>query len=388
MKNKIKLIAIAKDEAAYLPAWIFHHLYFGFDEIDIYVNNTTDNTRELQGALSHNTQVNFINGDQFFKEDIASPQAAAYFYGLQSAKKDEFTHVLCLDIDEFWTPKNFKDSIQDCLAKVGGDVISFEWLNKHSEEIPFGNTFDYVLIGSKGSHVKSIFSTDLKIKKVGAHNIVSSNAINKLADGSIFDFKNKMNSTIPESKKSPYLKDYFIVHRMFRSEMEYVSLLGRGRPSQTGALFKNNRPGYCVSKKLTEFKPDALLLDKYNKEMSLLLSNKNIKDVIEKGKAFVESRHEHVLSLIEHAPLTELNTLKKLLKNVTLTAVKESFNIFKSSKLSNSDINALKSIAIKLEKNNVTDAYKLMLIAHKNRPAGRLIKNKIAYYEKIIKAMS
>lgn len=48
MAMKVKLVAIAKDEAAYLPDWIFHHLYFGFDSIDIYVNNTTDNTYDLK----------------------------------------------------------------------------------------------------------------------------------------------------------------------------------------------------------------------------------------------------------------------------------------------------------------------------------------------------
>lgn len=48
---KIKLVAIAKDEAAYLPEWIFHHLYFGFDQIDIYVNNTSDNTFALGEQL-------------------------------------------------------------------------------------------------------------------------------------------------------------------------------------------------------------------------------------------------------------------------------------------------------------------------------------------------
>ena len=29
----VKIIAIAKDEGAYLAEWIHHHLYFGFSEI-------------------------------------------------------------------------------------------------------------------------------------------------------------------------------------------------------------------------------------------------------------------------------------------------------------------------------------------------------------------
>ena len=43
MKPKIKLVAIAKNEAAYLPQWI-HHFLVGFNEIEIYINDTTDNS--------------------------------------------------------------------------------------------------------------------------------------------------------------------------------------------------------------------------------------------------------------------------------------------------------------------------------------------------------
>jgi hypothetical protein len=32
---KVKLVAVAKDEAVGLPRWIFHHLFFGIDSIDI-----------------------------------------------------------------------------------------------------------------------------------------------------------------------------------------------------------------------------------------------------------------------------------------------------------------------------------------------------------------
>ena len=42
--SKIKLVAIAKNEAAYLAEWIFHHLYLGVDEIEIHFNRCSDNT--------------------------------------------------------------------------------------------------------------------------------------------------------------------------------------------------------------------------------------------------------------------------------------------------------------------------------------------------------
>lgn len=44
---KIKLIAIAKDEAAYLPEWIHYHLSVGFDSISVLTNGITDNTDKV-----------------------------------------------------------------------------------------------------------------------------------------------------------------------------------------------------------------------------------------------------------------------------------------------------------------------------------------------------
>ena len=44
MKAKVKLVAIAKNEAAYLPQWIHHHFSIGFNEIEIFINDTTDNS--------------------------------------------------------------------------------------------------------------------------------------------------------------------------------------------------------------------------------------------------------------------------------------------------------------------------------------------------------
>jgi len=45
--NKVKLVAIAKDEAPYIPQWIYHHLSIGIDLIEIHINNTTDNSLNI-----------------------------------------------------------------------------------------------------------------------------------------------------------------------------------------------------------------------------------------------------------------------------------------------------------------------------------------------------
>ena len=40
----IKLVAIAKNEAPYIPLWAFHHFRIGIDLIEIHINNTDDNS--------------------------------------------------------------------------------------------------------------------------------------------------------------------------------------------------------------------------------------------------------------------------------------------------------------------------------------------------------
>ncbi|WP_183135574.1 glycosyltransferase family 2 protein, partial [Pseudomonas savastanoi] len=47
MQPKIKLAAIAKNEGAYIPQWVFHHLKVGFDQIEIWINGTTDNSVKI-----------------------------------------------------------------------------------------------------------------------------------------------------------------------------------------------------------------------------------------------------------------------------------------------------------------------------------------------------
>ena len=43
----VKLVAIAKNEAPYIPSWVFHHFNIGVDLIEIYINNTDDNSLKI-----------------------------------------------------------------------------------------------------------------------------------------------------------------------------------------------------------------------------------------------------------------------------------------------------------------------------------------------------
>lgn len=53
MNDKVfRVCAIAKDKAPYLAEWVFHHHYFGFNSIIVYVNRTTDSSLKVLKKLS------------------------------------------------------------------------------------------------------------------------------------------------------------------------------------------------------------------------------------------------------------------------------------------------------------------------------------------------
>lgn len=379
MESKIKLVAIAKDEAAYLPEWVFHHLYFGFDAIDIYVNNTTDNTSELSTILKSFSSVKLLDGDIFFNDESKSPQLTAYNEAFVNAKKSGFSHVMFLDIDEFWTPVDMKSSIKECLSSLNADVVSFEWLNKF-EDIKFASVITPKISGEHHPLVKTIMSVDINVEKLDIHNVVATNAKYALSDGSapVFTNTNQKLTSIDE------IKPYFIIHRMYRSSEEYVSLLGRGRP-KGGSVFKDNRNGFCQ----LEYNLKTIILNEANtvtyQENREEFFAKNIpQDYMERAYGFIESRYNGVLELITKASVNDLTVLRKVLRNLELADVNKAYasylqNIFDFVAKDVTD--NLRDAAILLEKRNVNKSLKLMQLASVFRPKGKLIIKKINDYQ-------
>jgi len=379
MESKVKLIAIAKDEAAYLPEWIFHHLHFGFDAIDIYVNNTTDNTTELDDILSSITSVNLLDGDVFFKDGIKSPQLTAYNEAFLNAKKAGFSHVMFLDIDEFWTPVDMKSTVKDCLASLDADVVSFEWLNKF-EDIKFAPVIETSVTGEHHPLVKTMMSVNVNIEKLDIHNVVAKNAKYALSDGSTPIFS----STNQKLVSLGSIKPYFIIHRMYRSSEEYVSLLGRGRPKGEN-VFKDNRNGFCQ----LEYNLKTIDLDKsnvliYQKCRDDFFDKYIPLDYMQRAHGFIESRYNGVLELIKNASVNDLTGLRKILRNLELSDVNRVYasylqNIFDFVAKDVTD--NLRDAAILLEKRNVNKSLKLMQLASIFRPKGQLIVKKINDYQ-------
>jgi len=209
-KPKIKLVAIAKNEACYLPEWIAHHLYFGFDHLSIYINNTTDNSLNIKEKLRRNSQVEFCDGDRFFVSSIDMPQIEVYRHELERSRKQGFTHVMFLDIDEFWTPLDLTTTIVECIKSLKGDVCSFQWFNRTNEYQPFLPSIETRIEGFKGTHVKSLVSTHLMIDQVNPHSVLAYKEKHKLSDGEYLNVNLENFGKISRQQIDAPVRDVFV----------------------------------------------------------------------------------------------------------------------------------------------------------------------------------
>ncbi|MAZ66508.1 MAG: hypothetical protein CMF25_05310 [Kangiellaceae bacterium] len=306
IKTKVKIVAIAKDEAAYFADWVFHHLYFGFDAIDIYLNRTSDNSKDvLEKITTHHPNVNFQYADWL----DTCPDAVGKFlqycvYAKAFAEekaKSEYTHILFIDIDEMWTPQDFKSSIHDCLAKQPKhSSISFQWANLLGEEQQFAS-IPHSLRIIKSSTVKSIVSLSTDVEKIQLHlpEFVRNNNFQGcfLSDGSPFEHAAKNYQQLARGNQIE-LKPYFILHRMYRSEIEYISLLYRGRPSDNIPL-KFNRGGYLRSARtMRELTFPHSPHNKYETDKQAFIRKLNLSREQRHAQAYVLKRAQKAISII------------------------------------------------------------------------------------------
>ncbi|MEL0601840.1 MAG: sulfotransferase [Planktothrix rubescens PR222] len=124
--EKILLCAIAKNEAAYLVEWIAYHKFIvGFDEVLIYENDSTDNSRLILEKLD---KLGICQYKPWPRSQGIVPQRSAYNDAIQTYNQS-YQWVCFLDLDEFLVLKSF-NTIQDCIQSFDGkaDSIVINWL--------------------------------------------------------------------------------------------------------------------------------------------------------------------------------------------------------------------------------------------------------------------
>jgi len=166
---RIKVAAIAKDEGAYIPEWIFHHLHFKFDAIEIWVNDTTDSSIEILNRICvNNSNVKYHIADElllFCQKNKLPFQIEAYKKIFYKSIEEGFTHLIFLDLDELWMPRDFKTGIIECLESYGEfDAVSFQWHLDSPNEL---NEFELAInrnLLQKYKLVKTAFKLEKKPK--------------------------------------------------------------------------------------------------------------------------------------------------------------------------------------------------------------------------------
>lgn len=327
---KVKLVAIAKDEAAYLPEWIFHHLYFGFDQIDIYVNNSNDCTDRLATKFASHEQVFFRDGDKYFSQSN-TPQIMIYAEELKKSRRQGFSHVMFLDIDEFWLAQDFETSIKQFITINPEKIYCFEWLNRTNESECFSSAIQPKIEGQRARQIKSLIATDILFKRINPHGILAHRCSPRLANGELFEVSLENFSKVDPNEVEKPLKSFFILHRMYRSEQEYVALLLRGRPikRQDIGIFKGNRKGYTVAPTDTSIELPAEKLCLYQDKYESFLCDLGLAEIIESAKKYVIQKRFEVAEVIKDAPKSEAETLRKVLRKVTLKDINQAYDHFK-----------------------------------------------------------
>lgn len=390
---KVKLVAIAKDEAAYLPEWIFHHLNIGFDAIDIYVNNTSDNTWDIAKKLKNLSCVNFINADVIFNQHSDFPQENTYRIAYEANKNSDFAYLMFLDIDEFWLSKAPDVGVKETLSKLNyPDILSLTWF-LHFENTEFSFLYDNPVKGVKNRWVKTIFSLELDIERIDVHNVKAKNAQYQLIDGTEWKFGSygKSAGHLSNDYNQSIDRTSCILHRMYRSELEYVSILLRGNPGTRGKIgskFKTNRKGFFSKKSPNEciyFPSDVC--KKIKQQYLDFLQTYDLFIELDIAITFVRERYAQTWKEIEKSEQAEYITLSNILNDVTLDEVVSAFRKFKNrvhAEVNSKVLNTVRELAISIEDVDVTLANKLMLLAKELKPDGKLINGKLNQYAKII----
>lgn len=314
--QKIKLAAIAKNEAAYLPEWILHHIYFGFDQIEVHYNGTNDNTAELS-HIFRDYPISLINADPIFDAIDNSPQIYIYKNILQSSFKQGFDAVLFLDVDEFWTPSDLATKVQDVVNSVEYfDTLSFQWKNKYEQFEEFGPAIEQQLLVDHVEQVKTLFKSYLVPKKMNAHNALDKQLVYRFEDGSKGSFLNVQNSRV-KICKTP--QNAFILHRKERSEREYLASLLRGRPigkGKPGVQLKNNRSGFKPTHCYSSLKLPLDNFSEYRKFMESSTTTELQEHQVEARRA-VECRYLQFIELMKSSYKSDIALFSKLLQGVS-----------------------------------------------------------------------
>lgn len=104
---RTKLVGIVQNDEVNIAEWAFHHIYFGFDELELILNNNSDSTLTIVQRIAQAfPQVKIVIQDSFLHKSSST---------FEFAQTCNFNCSLQLNVDEFWLPTNFTSSVKEFL---------------------------------------------------------------------------------------------------------------------------------------------------------------------------------------------------------------------------------------------------------------------------------
>ncbi|MEI2713040.1 MAG: glycosyltransferase family 2 protein [Nocardioides sp.] len=315
--SRVRLCAIARDEGAYLADWIFHHLYFGFDSIEIWVNGTSDTSIEiLTRTQRHHPEVRYEVVDELLAQCVSEGrvfQHEAYERMARRARHDGFSHAAFLDLDEWWLARDFRTPIQDFLGRSGRrpSVVSFPWLM----DVPDRNRepFRHAVLDAGAfqldSHVKSVMSLDDRLGAISVHTARARGGRRLIRERfPREDGARQLGWSVVSSawlaSNSAAVPEAFVLHAAHRSQEEYVSGLAKGlRQTGRDISFKNTRGGFSpsVQPRLT-WEVDARDSARYRERLDEFRRNADVNELTTAAELQSTRRYEAAMHRLRTEP--------------------------------------------------------------------------------------
>ena len=285
MQPRILLAGIAKNEGAYLPEWIYHHLSIGVAGVMVYVNNTSDNSVAVLDKIQTKHPVNYrvVDGIEKSEDDLIKQRLTERFinyYPLQSKsyadiynKTDprEYDYILFLDIDEFL----LLDKKLSTLYSEGlfnSPIINFRWFCATGDNAPF-RLLSECTKGEYDQFCKCMVKTGLADIKISSPH-----------------------AAISEKHESNYYNKALVLHRVLRSKEEYLALIARSDPTRKNLsnVLKLNRRGW--TKKFSERLPKkyAYIFDNYEQNFEGFCQKTELTEALNDAQDMVLDRAKNV----------------------------------------------------------------------------------------------
>ncbi|MCT8985753.1 glycosyltransferase family 2 protein [Shewanella phaeophyticola] len=384
VKSKVKLVAIAKDEAAYIPEWVHHHLFLGFDDIEIFINRTTDNSEAVLNSISqHYPNVSWQYADWIdwcpsgASKHIQFITYAKAMYDCQQAAG--FTHIFFLDIDEFLILDGLTSSIHEVIGRYPqATPVAFEWINDCTPAAAPFSRLPLTLTGNLSPLVKTLLPVNIGIKEFRHHLPLFTQPIDTLlVDESVFKGQDKIEQALDKSVNS--LKSSFIYHRAHRSQYEYVSLLYRGRPGDNFA-YKSNRRGYPkLTAKSCRVVLDEPTFAEYQSSYANFIDSIDSASFVVEAEKFVCDRYQHSIDNIDNHLSQDYPLMMRLFSGVTDEHVLTAFKQYRSKliALEPNNVDLLIRLSSDAQQQDINEAINIISLAKKIRPNGPLINKRL-----------